>query len=326
MEKTINWGILGCGKIATKFASDLLLLNNTRLLGVASRDAAKAAAFAATYGASHSYASYEELLNNPDLDVVYVATPHGLHYEHVITCLQHGKSVLCEKAFALNSAQVREMIALAKEKKLFLMEAMWSKFTPSYNTLMQQVQEKKLGDIKSVLVNFGFIPQPPIADRIFDPALGGGTLLDIGIYNVFYALSILGKPDSIEADMVPASTGVDEQCAILFKYNNGAYAQLFSSFSTHLPTEAFINGSEGRIKINSRFYTPHAKLEYYPQFMDSGVELPLPELKGWGYHYEAQHVNECLRQELIESPVMRHQDSLLLMETLDAIREKWKKA
>ncbi len=325
MKQTINWGILGCGKIARKFASDLQLLDDTRLLAVASRDADNAAAFAATCGAAYSYNSYESMLGNQELDVVYVATPHGLHYEHVMLCLQYNKAVLCEKAFALNSGQARKMISLAKEKKLFLMEAMWSKFTPSYNTMLQQVREGALGDIKSVLINFGFIPQPPIADRIFDPALGGGTLLDIGIYNVFYALSVLGKPDSIESSITPAATGVDEQCAILFKYDNGAYAQLFSSFCTQLPTEAFINGTKGRIKINHRFYTPDAIPEFYPGFMDSRQVIPVSPTKGWGYHYEAAHVNDCLRKGMTESPVMSHADTLLLMETLDTIREKWEK-
>lgn len=325
MQQTINWGILGCGKIAQKFASDLSLTRDTRLLAAASRDAGNAASFAATYGAAHSYDSYEAMLRNPDLDVVYVATPHGLHHEHVMLCLRYGKAVLCEKAFAMNSVQAREMISLAREKKFFLMEAMWSKFTPSYNTMLQQVREGTLGDIKSVLINFGFIPEPPLADRILDPALGGGTLLDIGIYNVFYALSVLGKPDRIESSMTPAATGVDEQCAILFTYNNGAYAQLFSSFCSQLPTEAFINGTKGRIKINHRFYRPDAVLEFYPGFMDSIQTIPIPPTVGWGYHYEAAHVNDCLRKGLTESPVMSHTDTLLLMETLDAIREQWGK-
>ncbi len=325
MQKTIQWGILGCGKIARKFAADLRLVKDARLLAVASRDAANASAFAAEFGARHSYDQYEAMLTHPELDVVYVATPHGLHHEHVMLCLQHNKAVLCEKAFALNSQQAQQMIARAKEKKVFLMEALWSKFTPSYNTLMQQVRAGVLGDIKSVLINFGFIPQPPLADRIFDPALGGGTLLDIGIYNVFYALSVLGKPDHIESSMTPAATGVDEQCAILFRYSNGAYAQLFSSFCTQLPTEAFINGTRGRIKINHRFYTPDARLEFYPGFMDSGVDLPVAPTEGWGYHYEIAHVNDCLRKGLTESTVMSHADTLLLMQTLDAIRMQWNK-
>lgn len=324
MERTINWGILGCGKIAHKFASDLLLVNHTKLLAVASRNKSNAADFASKYGANMSYDNYEALLSHPGIDVIYVATPHGLHHEHVMHCLQYGKAVLCEKAFALNSNQAKQMIDTAREKKLFLMEAFWSKFSPPFITMMQQIREGRLGEIKSVLANFGFIPQPPVADRIFDPTLGGGTLLDIGIYNVFYALSVLGKPDMIEASMTPASTGVDEQCAILFKYNSGAFAQLFSSFTTQLPTEMFINGDRGRIKINSRFYTANAVVEFYPGFMDSRELIPIAETQSWGYHYEATHVNECLRKGLTESPVISHADTLLLMETLDRIREKWK--
>jgi predicted dehydrogenase len=145
-------------------------------------------------------------------------------------CLDRKKAVLCEKALALNSGQVKEMIDKARREKVFLMEALWTKFLPHYQKLQEMLAEKKLGDIRSMLVNFGFIPQPPVPPRLLDPALGGGTMLDIGIYNVFMTLSVLGRPDEIEASMTPASTGIDEQCAVLFKYRNGALAQLFSSF------------------------------------------------------------------------------------------------
>lgn len=322
MEKKIRWGILGCGKIARKFASDLQLLNNASLEAVASRDGENAAAFAKDFNATKSYGGYTAFLESPDIDVVYVATPHGLHYEHVMLCLQYGKAVLCEKAFALNTQQAKAMIAKARERKVFLMEALWSKFIPSYKKLMTLKQEGALGNIQSVLINFGFIPQPPVSNRLFDPALGGGTLLDIGIYNVFYALSVLGKPDSIEASMTPAPTGIDEQCAILFKYNNGAFAQLISSYSSYLATEADFNGDKGRVRLTHRFYTPDAALEFYPDRADSRQILELEKSAGFGYHYEAAHVGECLRQGLTESPVMTHADTILLMETMDEIRRK----
>ncbi|MBX3257574.1 MAG: Gfo/Idh/MocA family oxidoreductase [Chitinophagaceae bacterium] len=320
--KKIKWGILGCGKIAGKFASDLRLLEDTELLAVASRDQQNVEKFGAEYGARFIYTSYEALINNDEVDVIYVATPHGLHYDHVMQCLRGGKAVLCEKAFALNLQQAGAMISLAKSKRVFLMEALWSKFIPSFRKMKALIEENRLGDIQNVLINFGFIPQPPIAQRIFDPALGGGTLLDIGIYNVFYALSVLGKPDHIEAHITRASTGVDEQCAVLFRYNNGVMAQLFSSYTSHLPTEANISGTKGRIRLTHRFYTPEALLELYTGRMDSRQVIEVPATQGWGYHYEASHVNDCLRKGLTESPVMTHADSLLLMETLDNIRHK----
>ena len=157
---------------------------------------------------------------------------------------------------------------------------------------------------------------------MFDPALGGGSLLDIGIYNVFFALSALGKPDHIDAWMTAAETGVDEQCAITFRYNNGAIAQLFSSFSSNLATEADCSGTEGRIRLTSRFYEPSTSFEYYPGRVDTRQIIPVPKEPGFGYQYEIRHVQDCLRQGLSESPIMSLDDSLLLIEILDTIREK----
>ena len=171
-----------------------------------------------------------------------------------------------------------------------------------------------------MLVNFGFTPRPPFSERIYDPKLGGGTLLDIGIYNVFMALSVLGKPDAIEASMTPASTGVDEQCAATFKYNNGAVAQIFSTFSSNLATEAHINGNKGRIHLTHRFYSPAAEIEFYPDYVDSKQIISFEKEGGFGYQHEARHVCECLRKELTESPVVTHADTLMLMEILDEIR------
>jgi predicted dehydrogenase len=189
--------------------------------------------------------------------------------------------------------------------------------------MIELMSQQLLGDVRSVLIDFGFVPRSPVPARLFDPALAGGTVLDIGIYNVFTAMSILGKPDSIEASMTPASTGIDEQCAVLFKYKNGAMAQLFSSFATHLPTEAEISGTKGRIKLTHRFYTPEASIEYYPAKMDSKeiIEFDNPR-KGFGYEYEARHVCECLRKGLTESPVIPLSETIERMQVLDEIRKK----
>jgi predicted dehydrogenase len=261
-------------------------------------------------------------VQNAEVDVIYVATPHGLHYEHVMLCLQHKKAVLCEKAFAINYRQTKEMLDFAKAQNVFIMEALWSKFLPHYNKVQEMLQQNMLGTIRSVLINFGFIPQAPVPKRLYDPALGGGSLLDIGIYNVFFALSVLGEPDEIEATMTPAPGNVDEQCAVLFKYKNGALAQLFSTFTSNLATEADISGTTGRIHLTSRFYEPNATIEYYPGRMDSKQIVEVKKEPGFGYQYEAAHVTQCLQQGLAESPVMTHRDTLLLMKTLDRIREK----
>ena len=319
MIKT-KWAILGCGRIAGKFAADLLLVPDATLYAVASRDLEKAKVFADQYPAEKVYGSYEALVADPEIDIIYVATPHSHHHAHTLLCLRHNKAVLCEKAFAINGAQVKEMVAEARNRKVFLMEAMWTKFLPHYNKVKEMIREGKLGTLQSIQVNFGFLPPQPPAQRIFDPALGGGTLLDIGIYNVFLVLSILGKPDQIQAMMTRASTGVDEQLAVQFQYNTGAVAQLLSSFSSNLQTDANIAGNGGRIRLTSRFYEPSATIEFYPERVDSLQIIPVAKDPGWGYHYEIRHVQECLRQGLTESPVMTHQDSLDLMETMDRIR------
>ncbi|WP_276484273.1 Gfo/Idh/MocA family protein [Paraflavitalea pollutisoli] len=321
MDKIIRWGILGCGHIASKFATDLLLIQDAKLVAVGSRNQEKADAFGAEYGAEHRHGSYEALAADPSVDVIYIATPHNLHQEATLLCLQHGKAVLCEKPFALNARQAKAMIAVAREKKIFLMEALWSKFLPQYDKLQELIREGKLGTIKSVLVNFGFRPLQPVNPRLYDPALGGGTIMDIGIYNAFLALSVLGKPQVIQATMTPAGTGVDEQCAVLFQYPDGAMAQLFSSFTTDLATEADICGTAGRLRLTTRFFDTQASLEWFPGRMDTRELIEVLASEGFGYHYEARHVNDCLRKGLTESPIMSFADTLLLIETLDAIRK-----
>jgi len=320
MPPVIRWGILGCGRIARKFAADLAHVQDAKLVAVGSRSQSAADEFAVSFPVAHKHNSYEALASNPEVDVIYVSSPHGLHHEHTLLCLQHGKAVLCEKAFAINERQAKEMVEMARRKKVFLMEALWTKFSPHFNTVQQMIWEGRIGEVRSMLVNFGFVPQPPIPQRLYDPALGGGTLLDIGIYNVFMALSVFGKPDVIEASMTPAHTGVDEQCAVLFKYQNGALAQLFSTFSSNLATEADINGDRGRIRLGSRFYEPGTTIEFYPGRIDSRQVIPYHREAGFGYQLEARHVGDCLRMSLTESPVMSHQDTLQLMETMDRIR------
>jgi predicted dehydrogenase len=320
MNDKIRWGILGCGRIAKKFAADLKYVEEAELIAVGSRHQQTADEFADEFAVRKRHGSYEELAADEEVDVIYVASPHGLHHEHTLLCLQHKKAVLCEKAFAINLQQAQEMITLAKQQEVFLMEALWTKFMPHYGLVQQMLHEKRLGNIRSVLVNFGFVPIAPVPQRLFDPALGGGALLDIGIYNVFIALSVLGKPDIIEATMTPASTGVDEQCAVLFKYNSGAMAQLFFTFSSNLATEADISGDKGRIRLTSRFYEPSTIVEFYSGKVDSKQIMEVHKEPGFGYQYEARHVCECLRQGITESPVMSHSDTLLLMETLDCIR------
>jgi predicted dehydrogenase len=320
--KTIKWGILACGRIAKKFAADLKLVEGSELVAIASRDINKAIEFAKEFPAKHVLGSYEELVQLADLDVIYVASPHSHHHEHTLLCLKHRKAVLCEKAFAINSKQALEMIELAKSKQVFLMEALWSRFLPHYLSVRKMLEDGKLGKIKGILANFGFKPNPPIPQRLFDPSLGGGALLDIGIYPVFLAQSLLGVPDAITATMDKSATGVDEQCAIVFKYKDGATATLFSTLASNLETDADIFGTDGRIRLTSRFYEPSATIQFYPGHVDSRTLIPIERGPGFGYQYEAKHVAECLRLGLTESPVWSLHDTLQLMQTLDRIRHE----
>ncbi len=321
-HKTIRWGILGCGKIARKFAADIKFVKNAELIALGAREQSTADAFAKDFPAKYRHNSYQSLVENQEVDAIYVATPHAFHHEHTLLCLRHGKAVLCEKAFAMNLGQAKEMIGMARQQKVFLMEAFWTKFLPHYQLMKKMIAEGKIGKVQSVIANFGFIPAPPFAPRLYDPQLGGGSLLDIGVYPVFHALDILGRPNEVEAKMTPSDQGTDSQCAIQFYYRDGAFAQLFSTFTSNLSTGSDISGDQGRLRLTHRFHGPTTNLEYYPDVVDSCQQIPFEKALGNGYEYETQHVTDCLLKGLTESPVMKHEDTLLLMETCDRIRAK----
>lgn len=319
--KDIHWGILGCGKIARKFASDLKLVQHAKLIAVGARERSSAETFAKEFSVKHA-CTYEELVQNSEVDVIYIATPHAFHYNHSLLCLKHKKAVLCEKAFAINYRQAKEMITFARAQNTFIMEAFWTKFLPHYRMMKQLIGEGKVGSIQSVIAQFGFKPTPPVAPRLLDPSLGGGSLLDVGVYPVFLALDLLGRPEEITAAITKASTGVDDQCAMQFSYHDGKLAQLFCSFTSNLATSADIAGDAGRIRLTHRFHGPTTSMEYFPGIVDSRQVIEFEKGKGNGYEYEAQHVTDCILNGLSESPIMKQADTLLLMETLDRIREK----
>lgn len=320
--KKIRWGILGCGRIARKFASDLKWVNDAELIAVGARELTTAQTFAKEFPAKHVHGSYQALVSNPEVDVIYVATPHAMHHEHVLLCLHHKKAVLCEKAFAINYKQASEMIHLAKAQQTFLMEAFWTRFLPHYEKAKQLIADGKVGAIKYFYGEFGFKPVAPVAPRLYDPALGGGALLDIGVYPVFMALDLLGKPDLIDAAMTPALTGIDEQCVIRFQYKNGAIANLFCTLASNLASGGDIGGTEGRIRFTHRMHGPTTQLEYYTGAVDTRQLIATEQAKGNGYEYEIRHVNECLQNNLTASPILTHEFTLLLMQTLDVIRAK----
>ena len=319
MAEKIRWGILGCGKIAAKFASDLRLVKDAMLVAVASRDADKAAEFGRTYGAQLTFDSYDALVASA-IDVIYVATPHSFHHEHTMLCLSARKAVLCEKPFAINLRQANEMIATAKSSGVFVMEAFWSKFLPQYRKVIELINAGAIGSITWIQADFGFKAPEPVPARLWDPLLGGGSLLDIGIYPVFLAQSLLGKPVDVNASVTLYPSGVDQQCTITMKHKNGALSSLSSTFSVDTPVQAVIAGTEGRIELRNRFHNPLAQV-FLIKDRDTVQEIEVYREDGHGYQFEAQHVTDCLVNRLTESPVLTFQDTLDLMETLDRIRE-----
>ncbi len=317
--KKYNWGIIGLGKIAHKFAQDLAKGKNMRLHAVASRSLDKAQAFADQYGAGYAYGSYEELVNCPDLDVVYIATPHTLHCENTLFCLEAGIPVLCEKPFAMNRQQVEKMISKAQEKNTFLMEAFWTRFMPTTVKALELIEQGEIGEVLAVKADFGFRPVFNPTGRLFDPQLGGGSLLDIGIYPVFLALLLLGKPQEIQAMANIGNTGVDVDCGILFKYLGGRMAHLHSTILADTKTEAFIYGEKGTIHIHTQWHAPSwftlIKEGERPQNFNF-------DYFSNGYHYEAEEVVRCLVAGKKESDLLPLSFSMDLIELLDAIREK----
>jgi predicted dehydrogenase len=320
MQK-IRWGILGCGKIANKFAADLKFVRDAELAAVGARDADRARSFAQTYGVRHAFGSYEALVSSAEVDVIYVATPHGFHHEHALLCLRHGKAVLCEKALALNLRQVKEMIEESMRSNVFLMEAFWTKFLPQYQKVISLVSEGAIGEIRMVQADFGFNGGATPAQRLYDPALGGGSLLDVGIYPVFLATSLLGRPVNVNAIMDAYDTGVDKQIVMNLQFESGAVASLSASFEVETPVEATIMGTNGYIKMKNRFHNAMCELELVTG-RDQITSVDVAREEGYGYQFEARHVTECLRDGLKESPVMSFNDSLLLMDTLDRIRDR----
>ena len=319
----IRWGILGCGRIARKFASDLKLVKEAELVACGASRAISADAFAHEFSVKNVHHSYESLAADNEVDVIYVATPHSHHYEHTMLCIQNNKAVLCEKAFAINYDQAKKMIEEARDRNVFLMEAVWTKFLQPFNKVKEMIDEGMIGEIKSLVANFGFRAPADAPQRLLHPSLGGGTMLDIGIYNVFTALFFLGKPDDIIAKATLTQDKVDEQCAVTFSYNDGKMAQLFSTFLSDTSTEADICGTKGRIHLTARYYTPFTTIEYFTGKQETKRIIDVfADEQGFGYEHEARHVCECLEKGLTESSIMTHADTLLLMETLDAIRKE----
>lgn len=317
--KKYNWGIIGPGKIARKFTKGLQQLGNANLYSVVSRSKERADDFAGEYGYEKTYDDYSEFASDPDLDIVYVATPHSHHHEHSILCLNSGKAVLCEKAFAFNSIQVEEIINAAKRNRVFLMEALWPPFQPSYRKAVELMEDRRTGSVRYIISKFAFkAPYDPDA-RTFNPDLAGGSLLDIGIYPVMDVLRYMGKPDTIKTSTVFAPTGVDESISVLFGYKDGRGASLYSSFGNDGGIATDIICENANIRISrSHDHIQYLSIEYSNGEKEEYNYKPV----AMGFHYEAAEVMRCLDRGLQESPVVPLSFSRDLIGTLDRIRGK----
>ena len=316
-DRKIRWGIIGLGKIAHKFATDLLTVEDAELYAVASRTREKADEFSEKYGAAKAYDNYNDLAHDSNVDAVYIATPHSFHKENTMLCLKNGIAVLCEKPFAMNAKEVHEMIDCAKANNVLLMEALWTYFLPHYNYVLDLINKETYGKILKLEADFGFRQEFDETNRVIKKELGGGSLLDIGIYPIFAALSTLGNPNDIEAEATFFENDVDSSCTMIFKYNNGVNAYLKSTLLEETPTEAVFHCEKGIIKINSRFHEPSTVT-----ITSNGKE----ETKdfgytSFGYNYEVMHFNELLRQGKIQSDVMTYSFSNKLIKTLDKVSQ-----
>jgi len=324
MDTKINWGIIATGNIAGKFCHQFKGVNKGKLMAVGSRFYRKEKEFAQKFGIDRFYGSYEECAGDPDVDVIYIATPHNLHYECICMCLEAGKAVLCEKPFTLNYRQTKEVITLARRKQLFLMEAMWMRFNPAIVKTREYIASKTIGKIVSIYADFGFFSPFDRASRLYRRELGGGALLDIGVYPISFAVMLLGKPSTIKSVSIIGETGVDEQNAILFQYTAGQIAQLSSGFRANTNREAYVYGTEGCIKLDASW---HRSLKLTLFQNERREPKPVKTIrfagKSQGLHLQANHVIECLDRGLTESPVMPLAHTLLVMEIMDKLRAEW---
>ncbi|MFD7867567.1 Gfo/Idh/MocA family protein [Streptomyces sp. NPDC057682] len=322
MSRTVRWGVLATGGIAATFTADLLAMPGAEVVAVASRTEASAQAFAERFGIPRAYGSWAELVADADVDVVYVATPHSAHRAAAGLALEAGKHVLCEKAFTLNAREARELVDLARERGLFLMEAMWTYCNPVIRRMTELVRDGAIGEIRTVQADFGFAAELDAGHRLRNPALGGGALLDLGVYPVSFAQLLLGEPDRVRADALLSPEGVDLNTGMLLGWDSGANALLSCSIVGHHPTAATVIGTAGRIDIPENFFHPGRfvlhRAGHEPEEIVSG---PGPQGLS-GMQFEAAEVMRAVLAGEKESPLVPLEGSLAVMRTLDAVRER----
>jgi len=320
MRAKIRWGILSTGSIARKFAEALQSADGAELVAVGSRTQEKADAFAGQFKVPHSHGSYEALAADGDVDAVYVATPHPMHHPNSLLCLRAGKAVLCEKPFTVNAKQAAELISLARKKKLFLMEAMWTRFLPILVKTREILTAGAIGEVRMVSAQFAFDAGWNPQGRLLNAELGGGGLLDVGVYCVSLASMVLGEPSRIAGLADIGKTGVDEKSAVVLGYDGGQLAVAVSGVRLSVPHEAMIFGTKGMMRLHHPWWCG-TKMTLSAGGKDEVFDLPF---KGNGYTHEAEEVGRCLAAGRLESETMPLDETLSIMKTLDGIRSQWR--
>ncbi len=316
---SIRWGIIAPGRIAHKFASDFSLIHNHSITSVASTNIERARAFADKYKLSSFYGDYREMLVNEKLDIVYIASPHSFHFEQAKMCLDLGISVLCEKPVTIHSGQLKQLLTLAAEKGLFFMEALWTVFLPTYTQIFEKINNGDIGSIIGVKADFGFHMPFDQDSRLFNPSLGGGSLLDIGIYPLLLATLCLGYPDEIKALASLTELKVDDEMIAILNYNKRGLAQIQSTIRANTTTEAFIFGDNGSIWVPNRWIDSQ---KFYLLKSNGQEELIHSPWDGFGYQFQISAVEKCLAQGLSECPLVPHSLSIQLMNQMDEIRKQ----
>ena len=314
-----RWGILAPGNIAQKFTKGLDAIPGAAIKhAVGSRDLKRAEEFAGRHGYEKAYGSYQELAEDPLVDIIYVATPHTQHEEAAALCLSRGKAALCEKPMAVNALQAGRMARLARENGAFLMEAMWTRFLPAVLKAQDLIAAGAIGDVRFVQADFGFRAELDPGSRLFSPALGGGSLLDVGVYNLHLCSMVFGRqPVRVQSHMAIGSTGVDEEASALLSYEGGQSALLYSSVRLDTPNAALVVGGRGRIELPEYFWRG-TELRLHGEGGVQGYSLPYGST---GYQFEALEAMRCLDAGLLESPSMPLDESVAILETADRIRE-----
>ncbi len=314
--KTYRWGILGAGKIADKFCTALNFVNGSEVYAIASRDEHNAQIFAVKHHATTYYSNYEKLVLDKNIDIIYVATPHAFHYQHTMLCLQHGKHVLCEKPLSINATLSTQMMAFAAKQQLFLMEGLWTRFMPFTEKILFLIANDIIGTIKHIQADFGFAVPFNAESRMYNKALGGGSVLDIGIYPIFFATLVLGKPTSINTFIIKTTTDVDETADVLLQYANRSTAHLLSTIGFNTSITASIFGTKGRIDVHNPWFKA---TDISVTLNDGSIEtFSFPHICN-GFEYEIEHVMYCLDNKLLQSPKLPHSFTLQVNNIMDEV-------